>query len=108
MKNPTLAPVSPGVEGEESTLETTMLCPSMPASNDATDNSISRYFSPTARNISPLSLLLTLHTHAPFQTHMHTLFFFVFFFLGSVMWPDVQVDIALKAFDWMKQCIGCG
>lgn len=36
------------------------------------------------------------------NTHAH------FFFLGSVMWPDVQVDIALKAFDWMKQCIGCG
>lgn len=26
---------------------------------------------------------------------------------GSVMWPDVQVDTALKAFDWMKQCTGC-
>ena len=103
MKKATLAPVSPGVEGEESTSENYIAPgPSMySATNNATDNFISRYFSPTACTVSPLSLLLTLHKHAPFLTHMHT-------FFGSVMWPDVQVDIALKAFDWMKQCIGCG
>lgn len=55
---------------------------------------------------NPLLLLL-------FLTHAGTHFFF--FSVGSgghgggsVMWPDVQVDTALKAFDWMKQCIGCG
>lgn len=104
MKKATVAPASPGVEGEESTSQTPLPAPLMySATNDATDNFISRYFSPTACTVSPLSLLLTLHKHAPLQTHMHA-----FFFLGSVMWPDVQVDIALKAFDWMKQCIGCG
>lgn len=44
-------------------------------SNDATDNCISRYFSPTECTISPLSPLLTLHKHALFLTHMHTFFF---------------------------------
>lgn len=74
MKKATVAPASPGVEGEEAALPGPLM---YSATNDATDNFISRYFSPTACTVSPLSPLLTLHKHAPFQTHMHTFFFWV-------------------------------
>lgn len=78
MKKATVAPVSLGVEGEEYTSENyTAPGPSMYfASNDATDKFISRYFCPTACTVSPLSLFLTLHKHAPFRTHMRTFFWF--------------------------------
>lgn len=82
MKKATLAPVSPGVEGEESTSETILPGPLIySVTNDATDNFFSRYFSPTACTISPLSLLQILHKHAPLpSTHAH--FFFGFSYVA--------------------------
>lgn len=73
MKKATLAPVSPGVEGEESTTETTMTGPLMYSdSNNTTDDFISGYFSAIACTISPFPPLLNQHKHVLFLTHMHT------------------------------------